>query len=65
MHLLSYHPETLKEILAAKKFFENTPGKYYSFLIACTLHILHGNRPYALEGPLTLKIKLSSYNIRK
>lgn len=44
-----YHPETLKEILAAKKFFENTPGKYYSFLIACTLHILHGNRPYALS----------------
>lgn len=44
-----YHPETLKEILAAKMFFENNQERNYSFLIACTLHILHGNRPYALS----------------
>jgi hypothetical protein len=44
-----YHSETLKEILAAKKFFEAKHERDLSFLIACTLHILHGNRPYALS----------------
>jgi hypothetical protein len=45
-----YHPETLKEILAAKKFFlDNARLMNLSFLLACMLHILHGNRPYALS----------------
>ena len=44
-----YHSQTLKEILAAKKFFETNQEENLSFLIACVLHILHGNRPYALS----------------
>lgn len=44
-----YHPETLKEILTARKFFEANYQRDLAFLIACTLHILHGNRPYALS----------------
>jgi len=44
-----YHSETLKEILAAKKFFEKNSEENFSFVLACTLHILHGNRPYALS----------------
>jgi RMKL-like, methyltransferase domain len=49
-----YHPETLREILAAKKFFAEKDltkarNPSLSFLMACTLHILHGNRPYALS----------------
>jgi tRNA1(Val) A37 N6-methylase TrmN6 len=43
-----YHKRTLKEILAAIKFFEGKNEKY-AFLKACLLHILHGNRPYALS----------------
>lgn len=52
-----YHEETMKEILAAKEFFVK---KNYTavdcLIIACILHILHGNRPYALSRtshPLT------------
>jgi hypothetical protein len=44
-----YHPDTLKEIVAAKKFFESNSDQDLSFLEACLLHILHGNRPYALS----------------
>lgn len=52
-----YHEETMKEILAAREFFKD---KDYSavdcIIMACILHILHGNRPYALSRqshPLT------------
>lgn len=44
-----YHPDTMKEILAAKEFFDNNSTEDKSFLMACILHILHGNRPYALS----------------
>lgn len=44
-----YHPDTLREILTAKKFFETNSNENFSFLITCLLHILHGNRPYALS----------------
>lgn len=46
-----YHEETLKEILCSKEFFKqkNEENLNYSFLITCVLHILHGNRPYALS----------------
>jgi SAM-dependent methyltransferase len=45
-----YHPETLREILAAKRFFSDYANLMnLSFLFACMLHILHGNRPYALS----------------
>ena len=43
-----YHEDTLKEILLAIKFFRNKDEKY-AFVKASLLHILHGNRPYALS----------------
>jgi len=43
-----YHEKTLEEILIAVNFFKNK-GDRYSFIRACMLHILHGNRPYALS----------------
>jgi len=43
-----YHEDTLKEILLAIKFFKNK-GEDYSFIKSCVMHILHGNRPYALS----------------
>lgn len=43
-----YHTETLKEILLAIKFF-NKKDESYSLLKSSLLHILHGNRPYALS----------------
>ena len=46
-----YHPGTLDEILLARRFFrENPPSAPAAALVfACLLHILHGNRPYALS----------------
>lgn len=46
-----YHADTLKEILLARRFFlELKPhSNEASFVLACLLHILHGNRPYALS----------------
>jgi hypothetical protein len=49
-----YHPETFTEILRAKLFFEEREsqgdlGSAHWFVKACLLHILHGNRPYALS----------------
>ncbi|MBS3152678.1 DNA adenine methylase [Candidatus Woesearchaeota archaeon] len=43
-----YHEKTLREILLSIKFFTKKDDSY-SFLKACLLHILHGNRPYALS----------------
>jgi len=46
-----YHRDTLKEIVAARNFFKykgiQTPSEAAVF--ASILHILHGNRPYALS----------------
>lgn len=46
-----FHPKTFKEILTARRFFiENPPTTPSARLVmACLLHILHGNRPYALS----------------
>jgi len=44
-----FHDKTLREILAAKDFFEGKEEDRYYLLKACTSHILHGNRPYALS----------------
>lgn len=54
-----FHPDTFREILAARRYFY----KRYAFLTAAEalvlsalLHVLHGNRPYALSRtshPLT------------
>ena len=54
-----FHPETYKEILCARKFFlpkipELTAAE--AMVYSCFLHVLHGNRPYALSRnshPLT------------
>ena len=49
-----YHKKTLDEILLARNFFNKNFEKFsktpaFSFLLSCMLHILHGNRPYALS----------------
>lgn len=46
-----FHPKTLNEVLLARRFFrENHPRMPSEYLVlACLLHILHGNRPYALS----------------
>lgn len=46
-----YHPATLCEVLAARKLFlgKKKLTQAEQFLFACLLHILHGNRPYALS----------------
>ncbi|WP_213181328.1 hypothetical protein [Enterococcus lactis] len=54
-----FHPETYSEILAARKFFINQIPDISTdeaFIFSCFLHVLHGNRPYALSRnshPLT------------
>jgi len=46
-----YHPDTLEEVLRARKVFLGTADRTPSevFVWACVLHVLHGNRPYALS----------------
>ena len=46
-----YHVDTLKEILSARQYFQNPRNATveHNFVLACLLHILHGNRPYALS----------------
>lgn len=46
-----YERNTLKEILLARRFFiKNHPASTAEYLVAASLlHILHGNRPYALS----------------
>ena len=46
-----YHPETLKEILCARNWFMNNRlwGSTEALVLSCCMHILHGNRPYALS----------------
>jgi len=46
-----FHPNTLKEIILARNYFKNsgyeTPE--HSLVMSALMHILHGNRPYALS----------------
>lgn len=46
-----YHPTTLKEILSARGYFRQSlnDSREQAYVLACLLHILHGNRPYALS----------------
>jgi methylase of polypeptide subunit release factors len=46
-----FHEKTFDEILKARVFFQNYKDKNanYYLVLACLLHILHGNRPYALS----------------
>ena len=46
-----FHPRTFAEILSARRFFATSPphSPAASLVLASLLHILHGNRPYALS----------------
>ena len=46
-----FHEKTLEEILLARRYFLDNPpvSASQSLVFACLLHILHGNRPYALS----------------
>ena len=46
-----FHNRTLEEVLLARRYFGlNSPDNpSQSLVLACLLHILHGNRPYALS----------------
>ena len=47
-----YHTETFVEILTARRFFldrRDSVDPDLSFVLAAVLHLLHGNRPYALS----------------
>ena len=53
-----YEPQTLSEIILARRYFQAHPPETSEeqFVFASLLHILHGNRPYALSRrshPLT------------
>lgn len=54
-----FHEDTFKEILLARKYFSPKIKNFSSsesMIFSCLLHILHGNRPYALSRnshPLT------------
>jgi len=46
-----FHPDTYQEVLVAREFFAKTQkdSPDWHLVMACMLHILHGNRPYALS----------------
>lgn len=46
-----FHPRTFSEIIAARQYFRKFPPETGSraLVMAALLHILHGNRPYALS----------------
>ena len=46
-----FHPETFNEVLLARRFFRESPPTTpdAALVFACLLHVLHGNRPYALS----------------
>jgi len=46
-----FHPDTFKEILLARKFFGEVgyDSTENAFVASAIMHILHGNRPYALS----------------
>lgn len=54
-----FHEDTFKEILSARKYFTSrvrTLTSAEAMVFSCFLHVLHGNRPYALSRnshPLT------------
>jgi hypothetical protein len=46
-----FHPETLRELLLARRFFARADAETpaVSCVLTSLLHVLHGNRPYALS----------------
>ena len=65
-----YHSETFKEILAARVWLQKRIKKITApeaFVTGCLLHLLHGNRPYALSRrshPLTPFAPSGSFEYR-
>ena len=46
-----FHPQTFREVLLARRYFQLHPAESASerLVLASLLHVLHGNRPYALS----------------
>jgi tRNA G10 N-methylase Trm11 len=46
-----FHPKTLREIILARNYFKNTgySTTEHALVMSAMMHILHGNRPYALS----------------
>lgn len=46
-----FHPDTFREVIAARHFFLSrwNTGPEWALLYSSTMHLLHGNRPYALS----------------
>lgn len=46
-----FHPNTLKEVLLARKYFKQIgyTTSEHALVLSALMHILHGNRPYALS----------------
>lgn len=46
-----YHPRTLDEVMRARRVFltEGLTGRGSAFIWSSLLHVLHGNRPYAIS----------------
>lgn len=46
-----FHPDTYQEVLSAREFFaaNQIDSPEWHLVMACMLHVLHGNRPYALS----------------
>ena len=64
-----YESQTLREVLLARRYFQMHPPETPEdqFVFASLLHILHGNRPYALSRrshPLTPYKPTGSYEYR-
>jgi DNA modification methylase len=64
-----FHPQTLREILLARRYFRERPvhGSSSAMVFSSLLHILHGNRPYALSRrshPITPFAPTGEYTYR-
>ena len=65
-----YHPKTFKEILLLRDFFHKNfdiKSPDWCLVFSCMLHILHGNRPYALSRrshPLTPYAPTGEFNYK-
>lgn len=46
-----FHPDTYQEVLSAREFFaaNQSDSPEWHLVMACMLHVMHGNRPYALS----------------
>jgi tRNA G10 N-methylase Trm11 len=64
-----FHEQTLAEVLLARRFFQKHPPQTpsASLVLSSLLHILHGNRPYALSRrshPITPFAPTGDYEYR-